>query len=488
MEETIKKFEKMLKEGKDCRFNKETYEHIIDCYFRKGKSDISYLAIKSYNKQYPNSTELLWVEGAILYKLKCYKEAIEMLNKAEFFNPKKRDIYYYRSLCFCEIKEFGKANEDDIKYLMLDTKRWEAAENKRPDFYKNLKRKMIEMKPLELLDELIKEHGTEEKAFTIISIYFDFIFVKNQTFFIDFSKALIEDSPSSAIRWLLLGTSYNSVDRYTEAIEAITTSISLDPNNSKAHYTLGKVYQNLKNYKEAISSCLLAIQHYFPSEKDVLSEKDEIIQSQKLADIYYDAGEFYMELMQYKNAEKALKYSIEYYPYNDICNGNLGISLLKQKKYKEAIKYLREAIVINGDTFDFFYAELAYSYFKTGDIKKAESTLNKLDDRTYLYNNNRVYIFLFYWETGNQKVALKKLEEGIAENPFLTGLYYLKASYFYRMNDKGKGNKALIIALKCDKNKYDLLFEYAPELAGNKEILKVIEDFKIANNKGKLQV
>ncbi len=73
---------------------------------------------------------------------------------------------------------------------------------------------------------------------------------------------------------------------------------------------------------------------------------------------------------------------IEYY-YN-----NLAVSLIHQKKYKEAITYLNKAIVINSDYVK-AVSNLAVCYFYLSDYRKAYHYYKKAEKLNADYVKNR---------------------------------------------------------------------------------------------------
>lgn len=113
------------------------------------------------------------------------------------------------------------------------------------------------------------------------------------------SANAVKLSPSSTLAWDDLGVAYTNADRYEKAIWAYNRSLEIEPKNMSAMYNLGTTYFYMKKYDEAVKA-----------------------------------------LMKYR--EMMSRHKPTYYE-----DGIIGMALVRQGKFSEALPFLDSAI-LNG--------------------------------------------------------------------------------------------------------------------------------------------
>jgi tetratricopeptide (TPR) repeat protein len=201
--------------------------------------------------------------------------------------------------------------------------------------------------------------------------------------------------------------------------------------------------------------------------------------------MYYFIGDCYKRSRQYKNAEIAFRKYSELNPENDCPRYSIGIALMKQGLHKESIGYFEMALELDEEYSSYVYCLYAYALFKAGITKKAQIAFDKIIEEDYFSDGFYYYYPQFLWAIDKHEEAFEILENGIKEHPVYPDLFYIKAMFYYRMNDRKTGNKFLNTALKLGFDDHYVLFEYAPELEKDKEILEVIEAYRMKHSKGK---
>lgn len=213
-------------------------------------------------------------------------------------------------------------------------------------------------------------------------------------------QTLPEDTHKTSIDWYEEALALYNLERYTESIDHLSQSISINCNFSKAHHLLGVCYHKLEDYKKAVkhlnSSIFLnhnAAESYvalgnvfFDSklpEKAIHSYTKAISINEKLASAYYGrarATEFnsmtaarqairdYTAALQLPNKYKYKAYNMR------------GIAFLFLGDYQAAQDDFSCALQING-----CYAP-AYENLARLLIKRGELMLQKLEgtkEKTY---------------------------------------------------------------------------------------------------------
>ncbi|MDR2592441.1 MAG: tetratricopeptide repeat protein [Chitinispirillales bacterium] len=180
----------------------------------------------------------------------------------------------------------------------------------------------------------------------------------------------------------------------TEVVTALTAIIKNGDADVGTYTTLGMIYQNRSQYKEAMEMYTKAA-GLEPSNVDVLTAlagcqaalgdvKAAIISYEQVVMMNAGAAQEYKELadlyVKQKNSEEALRCYIKYLdkvPSDKATAANVGKLLYEQKKYADAAKYLslaqatEPAVVL-------MYADAC---LRTGDSKSAQTALEDLRNR-----------------------------------------------------------------------------------------------------------
>jgi tetratricopeptide (TPR) repeat protein len=109
-----------------------------------------------------------------------------------------------------------------------------------------------------------------------------------------------------------MGSVYNSLGRYPEAIEAFSQAIRIDPNYGDAYVGLGNTLGKLGHHAEAEQACKLAIKIKPDS-----------------AEVYYTLGAAYFSQGLWAQAAEASRHAISLKPDYAQAYYNLGLALLR---------------------------------------------------------------------------------------------------------------------------------------------------------------
>ena len=170
--------------------------------------------------------------------------------------------------------------------------------------------------------------------------------------------------------------SYESGD-YETAEKNLTKALELNPGHPPYHHYLGKTYLKMARYDEAMKH----LNQAWSVDPD-------------MTELKYDMAYGYLQLEDYARAAELFRQAAAEDPNNVLAHYYGGISLYREKKYKESINYFLTAakrsptVRVNGH----YYAGL--SYLKTGEIEKATKELEYVRDNAkigYQYDDNVRY-------------------------------------------------------------------------------------------------
>ncbi len=231
-------------------------------------------------------------------------------------------------------------------------------------------------------------------------------------------KKATEINPQGPEGWINLGTVYLRQKKHAEAVEAYRKALELQPENETVAYNLGITYHTLARDAAAAGDSVAAAEHYTQAEatyKAYLAthpEDAEIINS--LAALYqergdegkmratlgdmaqadsagqedfYNAGRAFLKGNDYAKAEEALTKTISLEDASDEASREmtgyameyLGLALIQQKKYEQAIDVLRK-LVDRAPQSATAHEYLGYAYRDAGRREEATAAFSKAEE------------------------------------------------------------------------------------------------------------
>ncbi|MFH1778143.1 MAG: tetratricopeptide repeat protein [Candidatus Omnitrophota bacterium] len=227
---------------------------------------------------------------------------------------------------------------------------------------------------------------------------------------------------------------YYVQEMYDEAIVEYKKAIKIDPDDPDLYYDLGRALEENTLYSRALEAYKKTIElnpdHWqaLTGAADVCREMDDFVH----------AEEFYNQAIKLRPEVSALYHKS-------------AITLIKQKRYPEAIDKSKRALVMSPLNFDARFT-LAEAYFHNQDINRALAEFNFIrnEEPTKLAVLKWVgYIYLKQEEYGLAKDILAEFVEIDAEDAW--GHYYLALAY-----ERLRQNKEAI-------KEYEKALELSPE-------------------------
>jgi Flp pilus assembly protein TadD len=174
----------------------------------------------------------------------------------------------------------------------------------------------------------------------------------------------ISDSRAFAQYYNNIGSKHLAEGNLNEAFRYFIKAIKVDPGLSYAWSNLGVVYKR-NNQPDAAEAA------YLQGLSVTRGQRDTSLLSimNNLAHLYDAKGDMENALF-YKGQVESFRSKNPYYQYV------AGKSAYEDAFYEKSVEFFREAIRLKKDEHLFHYG-LALAYLKTGDIKKAEASINK---------------------------------------------------------------------------------------------------------------
>ncbi len=235
----------------------------------------------------------------------------------------------------------------------------------------------------------------------------------------------VKANPNSLEAWATLSTVYNNQRDYQNAVTAYNKVIELDPRRPSAYSNLGQIYIRMQRLAEAASMLEKALE-LDPTDKEA---------ALALGDAYKDARDFV------KAAEAYEKY-LSLKPENPApAYQRLGESRMQNNQFEQAIAAFQEALKADPRSLN-INLNLAQSYEKAGQLDKSEATFNflaEIDPKSA--SSYYGYVLNMYDKAGLPLKAIEAANKLVELNPnseqaiYNLGYEYQKAQKYQEAID-----------------------------------------------------
>lgn len=451
----IEQFERYLKDNEYTYFDEDSLEMLLEYYEMRSLPEREEAVIDFALTQNPFSSEFLVRKAELLLNRKRFKEALEILDKAQLFDSREMDIYLLRSDIYVEMNQLELA--EGILHEALTI----ADDSDKDSIYAELS---------DIYE--IQEHF--DKAFEALS------------------KAL-HFNPASDDALHKLAHIVDMTDRYDESVALHNSILEKDPYAWLAWYNLGRAYVGLGLYEKAMESFeyVMAIEELFD-----LVYRDA-------ADIYYRMEEFEKAIAMFETAhEKSIGY--EDYSFRiGLCYERLNNFKSARFHYRKAARqdpYMHEAFFRIGETYrmeDRLDPALV-NYKKALHLDETNedyictiiSIYKMLDRDTDVLEHLNLLVnvrpdILSYWldyltflfEVEQYEKVIEVADTAIRRSGHYAEYYYLQSAASAALGDMRTALIVLEHALSLDYTRHTILYEVRRDIAMLPAFQKIITQF-----------
>lgn len=260
-----------------------------------------------------------------------------------------------------------------------------------------------------LPDSVLEEHKSDE-LYAAKAMAYDNL--KEYNLCLEAAGKALSINPNNARAHNSIGNVYYDKGQYEKAIEEYKKGIACNPTLSYPYYNLGLAYYRLKQYEKAIEAYKEAIE-IDPKDSDPynglgnayqdLQQYENAIEAynkalqidSKFLSPYNGLGSAYMGLNQYENAIEAYNKAIQIDPTNDTPYYNRALLNFKHKRYKESLVDYENYIALTKDNPDYFTSLAKEKITEIGklvndqDYRDIDALVNKIKE-LLLYNDECV--------------------------------------------------------------------------------------------------
>ncbi|MGJ8592680.1 MAG: tetratricopeptide repeat protein [Aquaticitalea sp.] len=458
--QSLTKFESMLKTNGVLFFDSGEFENIIYHYLEIGKIPLAKKAIKMGLEQHPTSVNLKLFQVEIYVLEDKLQLADKLLDALYLLEPTNEEIYIQKASILSKRDEHQKA----IDTLMIALKMIQE-EDDEADLYALIGMEYLFLDQFEnaknYFIKCLNLDNEDYSALYNIIYCFDFLDLNDEA--VDFLNHYLDNNPYSEVAWHQLGRQHYALKDYTKSLAAFEFAIISDDTFVGAYLEKGKVLEKQKKYVEAIENYKITLALEDPTSFALLR-----------------IGNCYEKLGDYDAAVQYFYKTVHEDPLLD--KGWIAITKFYcgRKNFQKALYYINKAINIDQDNVSYwklyaqinnrmhFLEEAERGYKKTLDLGNYE-----LD--TWLSRGDILI------KLGECEAAALNLIQAAEFYPETAEIEYRLAGIYFTLLEPEKGTYHLKNGLLLNSEFDFIIEELFPRVAKQKKIKDFISNSKKAS-------
>lgn len=272
---------------------------------------------------------------------------LKQLNAQLLSDPDNADLYHKRAKYYFNVKNFAAGLDDMTKALRIDSTK--------VDYFLTLSDLyFVTNKTANAKTALEKAVALDPKNVdALLKLAELYLYVRKSEKSMEYINKALRLNQYNAKAYFMKGMNYKDMGDTAKAISSMQTAVEQDQQYYHAYMQLGLLCAAQENS--------LAVQYY----------KNAIQIQPQSKEAWYDLGKFYQDIGDWKNALEAYTTLLRIDDRNQYAHYNMGvIHLIHLKKYDVAINHFTNAIQINPKYVQAYYSR-GNAYQALGDIKTA---------------------------------------------------------------------------------------------------------------------
>ncbi|HEV8079625.1 MAG TPA: tetratricopeptide repeat protein [Chitinophagaceae bacterium] len=456
MNELLQQYTSM-KQGRGYAFIEEdAFEQLIDYFDEKDDLHAAIEAAEYGIQQYPYSSLLKIKKADLLIAKKQYREALELLEKAELLDRGDINLYILKTDVYLALDQQKKAADLLEKAIFL----FEGEERiellfELADVYDDYEEFD---KVFNCLKLILEQDQTNEEALYKICFWTDYTGRNEEG--IKLHQQIIDEHPFTELAWFNLGAAYQGVKLYEKAIDAYQYAIAIDEKFDYAYRNMGDAYLRMRKFKEAI---------------EVLQK---VLELSRPEDVIYEAlGHCYDKLKNYAQARFHYRKASHLTPDDSHLHYKIACTYMNETQWESAIKNLENAMRIQRSRPDYSFA-LAQCYVQLNKTKEAIIYFsNFIKARPKNVKGWKELIKCLY-DAGFYEEALQQVHNALKNTVNKPLLIFYKTAILFATEKQKEALLLLNSAMEKYPRMIKQLIELEPSLLQNPQVISLIAKFK----------
>lgn len=294
----------------------------------------------------PLEDELWNYKGAVLSKLKRCNEALECFDQALEINPGNKEALWNKCIELHDLERYDEALDYCIRYLELNPNDSDAWRRK-GTLLVNLE---YDAESLECFDRSLFLNPDQHLAYFNKAVALNKLERYQEA--IDCCDKCVEYQPDKANIYSKKAFCLGALNRFEEALKYINQAIELEPDNYLSFCQKAHTLHNMERYQEAVRCC------------------DMAIELNQFSDDAWSCKRCSLEELYGADSLSLFDQALEVYPSNKYVWKEKGIILFHQKRSEEAINCFDRALEMDSDFYDALKFK-GYSLYQQNNKKDA---------------------------------------------------------------------------------------------------------------------
>lgn len=453
---TVRRFEAMLASQETIFFDLSDFELLIEFYGGRHEYDRALRACEAALEQYPFAQELRIDRAQLLAMTGRTAEALRQIDEVALVETTNPDVAVTRGLIYTQEGDYPRAiaffqealavpgadERDDIAFnLGLAYQNWGKPRTAARHYQQALR---LDLTNDAALHELLQCLELTDALATALLFFQEFV----------------DADPYSARAWYNLGVARLRDEDAESAQQAFEYATLLEPTFYDAYTYLGQALVLQGHYKPALEAFG---QSFAPGEPT--------------AEALCNLGECHEKLAEWPEAKQYYQRALEMDDQADEAWFGLGMILFGQERYFEALHFIRKALVLYDQSGEYWLG-LARAEYQIGNVISALEAFEKAVSADPASADAWIGWAAVLFEQGHFEEAAELVRSAIEAQPADAELHYRACAYLLSAGRYKEAYSFLENALTLDFEKHTMLFEFFPELAGQRGLARLIDQYR----------
>lgn len=456
MQHRIPDLEMRLQEGTLGYLEEQVFLELIEENLIEGRLDLAAAASEHALGQHPFSVDLMCSRAAVLLEQELPEEALALLGQAASISPGTVDVILLQVETLIEMGRAGEAEILLAPYLasgedldLADAWYFQGIIEEQRDNWTEMHR---------CLETAVRYNPNFQEALERLWLCTEIL--GNHSEAAAFYETILDKEPYSWQVWFNLGHARSCMEDLRGAAEAFDYACIINENFEFAWRDLGEVYMQLGETAKAVECLQTAL------DKTGLRDPELLIR----------LGEALERHGQKTRAAQMFREAISIDRRQDEAHFRLGCLLVTEDRLKAGIGHLKRAISLQGDREEYHVA-LAEAWFRSGDMPRAEECLLQAIEMAPEQSEYWLQYASYLLEEGNPGAALDNLETAITLQRSAR-LDYARIVCLFRLGMRQEACQLLCLQLSEDFDAHAVLFDLAPELSSDPDVISLVRAFR----------
>ncbi|MBS1615970.1 MAG: hypothetical protein JST06_07630 [Bacteroidetes bacterium] len=428
LENLLTRYEQ-IRRGEGGMMVEEEFERVVEYFFQNSDEEQALLACDIARTYYPFSSSILLLRAEILTQAQKFGQALKLLDELDQLDQHNLDAVLLRSDILLSQLKFAQASvllESEIEFFNG---------RDRIELLQELADVYDECEDFEAVFETLKKilslDRRNEEALQKICFWADFNNRQEES--IELHRQLTDEDPFNALAWFNLGSAYQGLKLFEQAIDAYEFCVAIDDTFEFAYRNMADAYMRLKWYDKALEALqkhleiakpedviFEAMGYCWEKQKDFRKARHYYRQASQLSPqddgIFFKIGETYAREKQWEKAVKSYSVALHLNKENATYCMAIGNCLMELDVTNEALVCYLNAVRLKPGNKSTWVA-LIRGLFIAGYLSDALTQISIARDHCGPKPDFEYYAAAVLIEMGNTKEAMITLEHALKEAP-----------------------------------------------------------------------